>query len=837
MNLATSAIPRRLVDFGQVTLLAALYFAAAKLSLLLAIPPGYATAVWPPSGIALAAMLLLGSRVWPGVWLGAFLTNVTVQGAPLLAAMVATGNMLEAIVGAELVRRYAGGGRFDTVERVVKFAGSIAVSATIAAVIGVFSLALNNALSWSNVLVNAWTWWQGDAAAMIVITPLIMSWSNPEWRRWSRAQIVEAMVLSGTLAGLTFAVFGGFIFSTVPVPIAFLTLPFIVWAAVRFKEREVMTAAAIVCSIAIAFTSRGYGPWGSTSPNLALLVLLAYTSTLVMTGLILAAVIGERERALASLRESNEQLALRVAERTWQLEQANHALRAELTAHAKQEQSLRESEERFRLIVNGVKDYAIFSLDTEGNVATWNTGAQAIKGYSASEILGRHFSTFYTPEDIARNWPRHELRVARTEGRFEDEGWRVRKDGSRFWANVIITALYDNDHRLRGFAKVTRDLTARRRIEALLENERRMNEFLAMLAHELRNPLSAIVNAIGLMRNKPAQELPDLSAVIDRQARHLSRIVDDLLDVSRITRGRIELKKETLDLNDIVSRVLDAHRPAIDARRHDVALHLAHDRLLVDVDATRLSQVIHNLVGNAVKYTPEGGKITVRVTHEGDLAVVRVRDSGIGIPSDLVPAMFGLFVQGDRTLDRTEGGLGIGLTLVKRLVELHGGSVEGASGGQDKGSEFTVRLPLAQLSEPARESIPWTSDNAPVTRRRLLVVDDNRDLANMLAALLEVMGHDVRAVNDGATAISVAAAYRPHAVFLDVGLPGMNGYEVARRIRNSPENANVTLIAFTGYGQDDDRRLAREAGFDHHLVKPAEASQLAQIVDSLPVQG
>jgi len=834
--LATSAIPRRLVDFGQITLLAALYFAAAKLSLVFAIPPGYATAVWPPSGIALAAMLLVGTRIWPGVWLGALVTNLTIQGAPLLAAMMACGNTLEAIIGAELIRRYAAGGQFVTAEQVVKFVGSIALSATIAAGIGVFSLALNNALSWSNVLVNAWTWWQGDASGMIVVTPLILSWSKSGWKRWSLPKTAEALTLAASLSVVTFAVFGGAITSNVPIPLAFLALPFIIWAAIRFREREVTTAAAIVCAIAIAYTTKGFGPWGAATPNLALLVLLAYTSTLVLTGLILCAVIGERERATAAIREANEQLASRVVERTKQLDQANQALRAELAAHARQEEVLRQSEERFRLLVDGVKDYAIFRLDPDGNVASWNAGAQAIKGYLAADIIGKHFSTFYTPEDIARNWPWHELDVARVEGRFEDEGWRVRKDGTRFWANVIITALYDSEHRLLGFAKITRDLTTRKRIEALQETERQMNEFLAMLGHELRNPLASMVNALELMRNKPAQEQPELRDVIDRQATHLSRIVDDLLDVSRITRGKIDLKKERLDLNRLVSRVLEAYGPAIEARRHEVKLKVAPHPLPVDADSTRLSQVVHNLISNAVKYTPEGGQIVVRVTHEGDLAVLRVRDSGIGISADLLPNVFGLFVQGDRALDRTEGGLGIGLTLVKQLAELHGGSVDAASRGPDMGSEFTVRLPLARNRALAPEAATQATEILPVSRRRLLVVDDNLEVANMLAGLLEVMGHDVRAVNDGPTAISVAAAYRPHAVFLDVGLPGMNGYEVARKFRSAPEHAHVTLIAFTGYGQDEDRLKAREAGFHHHLVKPAEASQLAQIVDALPAE-
>ena len=831
--LFTSAFPRRLIESSQVVLVAALYFGAAKLSLLFAIPPGYASAFWPPSGIALAAVLLAGPRIWPGVWLGAAITNLTVQGAPLLAAMIASGNAIEAVVGAELVRRYGGNGRFDKAEQVVKFVGSVALCALIAAGIGVSSLALNNALSWSDFLVNVWTWWQGDTAGMIVAAPLILTSYAYGWPRWSLPRATEAVALGALLAAVMFIAFGGIVTQRYPISLSFLTLPFIVWAAIRFGPREVMTAVAIICGIAVFYTVRGLGPWGTAPTNLALLALLAYTSTLVLTGLALSAVIEERKRAIAALRESNELLASRVAERTQQLELANQVLREELDARARHEEILRESEERFRLLVNGVKDYAIFSLDRDGNVASWNTGAQTIKGYAASEIIGRHFSTFYTAEDIARKWPWYELEVARAEGRFEDEGWRVRKDGSRFWANVVITALYDNEHRLRGFAKVTRDLTARRRIEALQENERQMNEFLAMLAHELRNPLAAIVNVLGIMRNKPAHEQTDLRDIVDRQAAHLSRIIDDLLDVSRITRGKIDLRRETLDLNDLVLRVLEACQPSIDARRHKVDLQLAHGVLCVDADSTRLSQVVHNLINNAAKYTPEGGQLTISLAHEGDDGVLRVRDSGIGIPSDLLPRVFDLFVQGSQSLDRPESGLGIGLTLVKRLVELHGGSVEARSDGPDRGSEFIVRLPLVKSRDLAREPVTRTSEVA-ASKRRLLVVDDNRDLADMLASLLEVMGHEVRAVNDGPAAISVAAEYHPHAVFLDVGLPGMNGYEVARKLKSL--YADMTLIAFTGYGQDEDRRRVREAGFDHHLVKPADASELTRIIDSLPAR-
>ncbi|HEX5864403.1 MAG TPA: MASE1 domain-containing protein, partial [Casimicrobiaceae bacterium] len=470
-----TTVSRTWIPLGQVLLLAAVYFVAAKLSLLLAIPPGYVTAVWPPSGIALAAILLWGTRLWPGIWLGAALINLTVEGSPLLAALLATGNTLEAVVSGALIRRFTGArGYFESGAAVIKFVALIALSAPIAAAIGVASLSLLKALPSSDFVINAWTWWLGDASGMIIVTPLIASWCIGAWPRWSLPKAIEAASLAAALALVTFLVFGG----TSPLPLAFIAVPFIIWAAIRFGQREVTALTAIVCAIAIWYTMQGRGPFGLSSSNGSLLILVAYTSTLVLTGLVLSAAIGERGRAIDELRRNNEQLERRIEDRTMEVEVSNQTLRAELVEHTRQEETLRQSEERFRLLVDGVKDYAIFMLDSDGYIKSWNSGAEKIKGYKASEIIGKHFSTFYTQEDLARNWPEHELAIARVEGRFEDEGWRVRKDGTRFWANVIISALHDSEHRLRGFAKVTRDLTTRRRIEALEESEQQMNEFL-----------------------------------------------------------------------------------------------------------------------------------------------------------------------------------------------------------------------------------------------------------------------------------------------------------------------------------------------------------------------
>ena len=828
--------PRSVSELGQISLLAAVYFATAKLSLLLAVPPGYATAVWPPSGIALTAVLLVGTRIWPGIWLGAALANLSVQASPLLAVLIGTGNTLEAVVAGALIQRYAAGGPFGDGQQVLRFVVVCALSAAIAAGIGVASLALVQGISPPAALLNVWTWWQGDAFGMIVVTPLILSWRASEWPRWPLSKALEAVTLLTALALVTYLVFGSVPAPRLPLPLAFLPLPLVIWAAVRFTQREVTTAVAMVCGIAIWFTVNRSGPFGQWSTNNAMLLLLAYTSTLVMTGIALSAVTRARLQALTDLKEVKDRLATHVEDRTKELADANRMLRLELDERTRRESMLRESEERFRLLVDGVKDYAIFILDVNGNVSSWNKGAQAIKGYAASDIIGKHFSTFYTPEDLARHWPKHELSVARVEGRFEDEGWRVRKDGTRFWANVVITALYDDAGKMYGFAKVTRDLTARRHLEAMQETERQMHEFLAMLGHELRNPLAAIVNALALMHDDSGADHTQARNVVDRQVTHLSRLVDDLLDVSRITRGKITLKTEVIDLNVLVTQVAESIRPMIDRRRHQLEVRRAREPVMVDADPTRLSQVAINLVSNAAKYTPDGGHIVISVEREPNLAALRVRDNGVGIPPELLPRIFDLFVQGESSLARTEGGLGIGLTLSKRLVELQGGSLQGSSGGRGKGSEFIIRLPLAATPRDERAPVAEAAGAAPGGPKRLLVVDDNRDFATMLAALLELMGHEVRTAEDGPSAISVAADYRPDAVFLDIGLPGMSGFDVARRIRSSPDLARTTLIAFTGYSQDEDRRRVREAGFDHHLVKPADAAELSKIIDALPAR-
>jgi len=505
----------------------------------------------------------------------------------------------------------------------------------------------------------------------------------------------------------------------------------------------------------------------------------------------------------------------------------------DLSERRRAEESLRHSEERFRVLVEAVKDYAIFMLDKDGRVVSWNAGAERIKGYAAHEIIGRHFSVFY-PEDARRKkWPEQELALAREHGRFEDEGPRLRKDGTTFWANVVLTAVFERDGTLRGFAEVTRDLTDLRRVEALEDASRKTNEFLAMLAHELRNPLAPMANALKLLARAPTSDPTELwvREVLERQTGQMSRLVDDLLDVSRVTRSAMVLDRKPLDARKSLRNALDAARQWIEEGRHRLTLEIADERLEVDGDEVRLNQVFQNLLHNAAKYTPQGGEIHVAARREGDEALISVRDSGVGMAPELVESAFEIFKQGSQGLDRPHSGLGVGLTLVQRLVNLHVGSVQARSEGPGKGSEFVVRLPLR--AEPAIiDATTLSKDEREQTGspRRVLVVDDNQDAAHALRLLLQTDGHDVMVAADGAAGLALAREHRPDVVLLDIGLPTLNGYEIATRIRADPALKDTMLVAVTGYGQMHDRARASACGFDHHLVKPVEFRALQDLL-------
>ena len=372
-----------------------------------------------------------------------------------------------------------------------------------------------------------------------------------------------------------------------------------------------------------------------------------------------------------------------------------------------------------------------------------------------------------------------------------------------------------------------------RLLSALKESDRRKDEFLAILAHELRNPLAPIRNAVQIYRAKglSVPELQWATDVIDRQVHQMTRLVDDLLDVSRITKGKIELRKERVELAVVVNSAVEASRPLIEKWGHGLTVTIPPQPIQIEADPTRMAQVLSNLLNNAAKYMDQGGRIWVIAERQNGHVLIRVKDTGIGIPTEKLPRIFDMFMQVDRSLERSEGGLGIGLTLVQRLVEMHGGTVEARSDGPGKGSEFVVRLAVAEVKDQGPKGAACEREKgAAPARRRILVVDDNRDVADSLGMLLRMMGNEVHTAHDGLEAVGAAAAFQPDVVLLDLGLPKLNGYETARRIREQDGGTDMMLVAVTGWGQEEDRRRSKEAGFDHHMTKPVEFAALQKLL-------
>ncbi len=653
--------------------LLAVYFAAGKfgLSFFGLIHPS-ASAVWLPTGVAMAALLLFGLRLVPAVFVGAFLVNVTTEGSIATSLGVALGNTLEGVLAVVLTERFAGGrDAFRSASGILKFAALAALlSTTVSATIGVASLTLGGFAAEENRAAIWLTWWLGDAAGAVLVTPLIVLWwTDPAWG-WPARKTLEAVLLL-----VTVGVVGGATFLHPPFylyPLAFLNLAALVWGALRFGPREHATVVAVMAIIATASTANGGGPFAVGTPNESLLVLQAFLAMISLTALPMAALTVERRLLLERERAAR-----------------------------------------------GAADAALRAKD----------------------------------------------------------------------------------------------------------------EFLATLSHELRNPLAAISTAAAVLdrADLPAVEAGKLVAGVRRQSQHLARLIDDLLDIGRLTGNKLILRKEPLELGSAVRRcveALTATRGLADGR-----IEVDFEPAWIDADPVRITQIIENLLVNALKHTPAGRRIRVAVRTIGEVAELRVEDEGFGIDPALLPSVFEPFTQGPQGLDRTSGGLGLGLTLVRRLTELHGGTIEASSEGADRGSVFVLRFPSREPPFGAGATVAQSQLPAPSGRPcRLLVVEDNVDARQSLRALLETLGHEVHEAGDGETGVAAALTLEPDLVFVDIGLPHIDGYEVARRIRAA--KVTLRLVALTGYGRDDDVQRCRESGFDEHLLKPATLERLQAAIDA-----
>jgi PAS domain S-box-containing protein len=634
---------------------------------------------------------------------------------------------------------------------------------------------------------------------------------------------------------------------------------------------------------------------------------------------------------------------------------------------------LRRTEDHFRQLVEGVDDYGILLLDPVGRISSWNSGAARVTGFTADEVIGRSHAEFYTPEARSEGIPARHLEEAARTGRLADEGWCLRKDGSRFWASFTITAVVGTGGNPRCFLIIARDLTQRREMEqqihdaletaqheaelrlreseerfarftehlpglawikdlagryvyinragaqvfgrspdeicgatdaelfppetvaqfrendahaiaqgigvqvvehlvhpdgsvhhsivskfpiqdaqgevrliggiaiditervraeeALLLADRRKDEFLATLSHELRNPLAPLRNSLHLLQSHGADSRTErMYGMMEQQLNRMIRLVDDLLEVSRITGGKIELRKEPVSVATVIESAIETSRPLIESASHRLTVMLPDEPLVIEADPVRITQVLSNLLNNAAKYTQEAGSITLSGLRDGDDVVLAVRDNGLGIPANMLPRVFEMFAQVDRTLKRSQGGLGIGLALARSLVEMHGGSITARSEGLNAGSEFVVRLPLSRHRQANPSRAQNIRSSAPGAGLKILVVDDNQDGADTMAMVLQTLGATASVAYDGPSAIAAVRSERPDLVLLDLGMPAMDGYEVAAQIRADPVHRQVRLIALTGFGSEEERRRCREAGFDDHCTKPCDPQRLREIL-------
>jgi signal transduction histidine kinase/CheY-like chemotaxis protein len=654
--------------------LTTLYILGGKLGLLFDFVHASATAVWPPTGIALAAFLLFGPRVWSAVAVGAFLVNVTTAGSVATSLGVAAGNTLEGLLSAWLVNRFAHGRyAFERAQDIFAFVVAVVPGALVSATMGVASLALGGYALWAGFGPIWATWWLGDITGALIIAPPLLLWADRRSSLLLRHPVESAcLVLSVALGG--YAVFGGSSPLGPRHPLAILCLPPLVWAAFRFGRRAAATAILLLSGIALYGTVKGFGPF-AVAPADSLLMLQTFLATMAVMTLSMAALV------------------------------------------------------------------------------------------------------------------------------WDDVRERKRVEGERERARVEAEAA-----------------------------SRAKDEFFAMLGHELRNPLGVITTALHVLQvTGPLDERgAKAREIIARQVVTLVRLVDDLLDVTRLATGKIALSPSPINLGAAAQRAATA--VAAGAPGRHITCHALGD-LWIHADETRLEQILLNLLHNAVKFTPSDGRIVVAVMGEGSDAVLRVEDTGAGIPADLLPRIFDLFVQGQTGLHRTGAGLGIGLTLVKRLVDLHKGRIDVTSAGPGRGSAFTVRFPRIEPAVPPPASEPARA--AGTARRRILIVEDNADARQMLRHLLELSDHEVHEAADGLKGLEQALVLHPDAVVIDLGLPGLDGYQVAQRIRAAGRR-DMVLIAVTGYGQREDRLRSSAAGFDAHLTKPVDPTVLDALLDSHP---
>ena len=844
---------------------AAIYLIAGKIGLSLAFVNASASAVWPPTGIALATFLVLGYRIWPGVLLGAFLVNITTAGNAATSLGIAVGNTAEGLLGSYLVRRFAGGPAvFEQPNNIFKFtvlAGML--STAVSATIGVTTLSLGGFAAWPDFWAIWLTWWLGDASGALVVAPVALLWWLKPKVSWTQKQVAEAALLLLTLATLATLVFHDPPhFADKRYPLEYFCLPPLVWAAFRFRQREAATAVAMLSAMAIVGTLRGYGPFAGRPPNESLLLLQGFMAVVSVTILSVAAAVTGRRRVERAMRRLNEDLEQRVTERTEQLWTSNQELRNQIAKRARAQEKLEKSEARLREAQRAA-GMGSWEWDMERDVVWWSDELYSIYGLDPA-TFGASYQAYL--ERVHPDDREHANTVVTTAVRekqsFSFEHRIVRPDGSirvLLGQGGILTDARGKPVRMIGTgqditehkkaeaarASLAREQAARREAEAA---NRLKDEFLATLSHELRTPLNAIMGWANLLREGRLDPETTARAVetINRNVRIQSHLISDIMDISRMAVGQLDISVQALDIAAVVESALDTMRPMAQAKRIVMKSNLAHPTRPVMGDPERLQQVVWNLLSNAIKFSPDGGRVTIYLTHDRSRAMIRVEDDGPGIPPEFLPHVFERFRQRDSSGTRRHGGLGLGLAIVRHIVELHRGTVSASNRDKGKGAVFSVTLPLVEvpaLRESEGEAASGSA--APVEGggrsaqslqgTRILLVEDEPDSRELIAMVLTDRGADVVAVGSCREALSAFARQRPDLLISDIAMPGESGYDLIERLRSlPPEQGGATpAIALTAYAGPGDVSHAHRAGFDAHIAKPVEMNDLIRTLEDL----
>jgi PAS domain S-box-containing protein len=807
---------KHIASLGLNVGVAVVYLAAAKLGLSLAFLHSSVSPVWPPTGVAIAAVLWLGYRVWPAILLGALMANLGTPVSVATAGGIAIGNTLEAVTAAFLVHRYIGSrSPFYRAQDVLKFVMIAGILAPVpSATIGNLSLCISGAASWTTFGWLWLTWWLGDGSGALVVAPLVLTWVEKPFREWSSRRLLEGALLLLSLCAIAAAVFGNsFLSGAANYPLGHLTIPFLLWAAFRFGPRGVASAIAALFGIAIWGTTRGFGPFIERNLNESLLMLQVFVVALAMIALALAAIVSERQRAQIA-----DAFAASIVEST---------------------------------------DDAVIGKELDGTIISWNNGAARAYGYTAEEVIGRSIAILI-PADRADDLPRFLEALKRGESINHYETVRIRKDGSRIDVSLTISPIREQSGKIIGASTIGRDIAHRKQIEeerkslflreqaARAEAEaanRAKDEFLAVLSHELRTPLNAIVGWVDLLLTKPGGDDAVIRALetIRRNATLQTRIIEDILDVSRIVAGKLPLDIQEVDLVSVIQAALTSILPMADAKQVRIRSDLDPKALHVAGDPRRLQQVIWNLLSNAIKFSPVSGEVGISLKQVGFESQISVADNGEGIAADQLPHIFDRFRQADSSTTRKHGGLGLGLAIVRHLVEAQGGKVHAFSEGRGKGAIFTVTLPSAPEASRALEEEPSGDyrgvgkESATLPGFRILIVDDDADSRELLDTALRFEGAETRSAATVPEALEIFGAWKPDLLVSDLCMPDSDGFELIRKIRSLPaaEGGQIPAIALTGYAALEDEARALSAGYQMRLTKPISTAALVKAIASV----